>query len=99
MKGIFVGYGKAEKGYIIYNLETKKIMLSISVIFHESEIWNSKNEEIGPSTILVIMQCEERQKSIALIEIAENQEVTQLEWSIVHFIYFKTHKVNWGNLA
>ncbi|KAB2636073.1 retrovirus-related Pol polyprotein from transposon TNT 1-94 [Pyrus ussuriensis x Pyrus communis] len=42
-----MGYGSCEKGYRIYNLQTKKIILSRSVIFDESKSWNweSKQEE------------------------------------------------------
>lgn len=38
-KGILVGYGKCEKGYRVYNPQTKKIMLCRSVIFDESSVW------------------------------------------------------------
>lgn len=36
VKDIFIEYGKAKKDYMIYSLETKKIFLSISVIFDEN---------------------------------------------------------------
>ncbi|XP_070669084.1 uncharacterized protein [Malus domestica] len=39
MKGIFVGYGKMEKGYKIYNLKIR-VILSRSVLFDEKSVWN-----------------------------------------------------------
>ncbi|CAL2266202.1 unnamed protein product [Prunus armeniaca] len=47
MKGVFLGYGICEKGYRIFNLETKRIELSRSVIFDEKTMWNWElNEEV-----------------------------------------------------
>ncbi|CAL9019321.1 unnamed protein product, partial [Prunus brigantina] len=37
---IFVGYGKCEKGYIVYNLQTNKVTTSRSVIFDENSLWD-----------------------------------------------------------
>jgi len=39
-KGVFVGYGSYEKGYIVYDLKSEKIVLSRSVIFSEDKAWN-----------------------------------------------------------
>lgn len=44
VKGIFVGYGKVRKGYRIYNLETKKIIMSMSVIFDENAKWDANSQ-------------------------------------------------------
>jgi hypothetical protein len=38
-KCVFLGYGLGVKGYILWNLETKKTMLSRSVVFKESEMY------------------------------------------------------------
>ncbi|KAI5337864.1 hypothetical protein L3X38_017135 [Prunus dulcis] len=47
MKGVFLGYGICEKGYRVFNLETKKIELSRSIIFDEKAMWNWElNEEV-----------------------------------------------------
>ncbi|KAI5337779.1 hypothetical protein L3X38_017050 [Prunus dulcis] len=47
MKGVFLGYGICEKGYRLFNLETKKIELSRSIIFDEKTMWNWElNEEV-----------------------------------------------------
>jgi hypothetical protein len=38
-KCVFLGYGLGVKGYKLWNLETKKIVLSRSVVFKEYEIY------------------------------------------------------------
>ncbi|KAJ6715423.1 hypothetical protein OIU85_026875 [Salix viminalis] len=45
-KGVFVGYGSCEKGYRVYNLLTKKIVLSRDVIFDEDKSWNWKTNQV-----------------------------------------------------
>lgn len=35
LHGIFVGYDNVSKAYIIYNLQTKKIMITKDVMFNE----------------------------------------------------------------
>ncbi|KAB2627752.1 retrovirus-related Pol polyprotein from transposon TNT 1-94 [Pyrus ussuriensis x Pyrus communis] len=64
-----MGYGSCEKGYRIYNLQTKKIILSRSVVFDESKSWNweSKQEE----TVFMPLSFEN-----------ENPEITEPEWLI-----------------
>nr|ABA99612.1 retrotransposon protein, putative, unclassified [Oryza sativa Japonica Group] len=42
---IFVGYADGIKGYRLYNLEKKKIIISRDVIFDESATWNWKSPE------------------------------------------------------
>jgi hypothetical protein len=37
----FLGYGSGVKGYKLWNPETKKSMLSRSVVFNESEMYYS----------------------------------------------------------
>ncbi|CAL8136475.1 unnamed protein product [Prunus armeniaca] len=44
-KGVFMGYGSCEKGYRVYDLQSKKIMLSRSVIFNEDKAWNWKSDQ------------------------------------------------------
>ncbi|KAI5333988.1 hypothetical protein L3X38_024121 [Prunus dulcis] len=44
-KGVFVGYGSCEKGYRVYDLQSKKIVLSRSVIFSEDKSWNWKSDQ------------------------------------------------------
>jgi hypothetical protein len=43
--GIFLGYSSNSKGYRIYNLETKKILVTRDVKFDEFSKWNwEKNQ-------------------------------------------------------
>ncbi|KAI5343049.1 hypothetical protein L3X38_010925 [Prunus dulcis] len=51
MKGVFLGYRICEKGYRVFNLETKKIELSRSVIFNEKAMWNWELNEPEQVTI------------------------------------------------
>ncbi|KAI5317551.1 hypothetical protein L3X38_037258 [Prunus dulcis] len=45
-KGVFMGYGSCEKGYRVYDLQSKQIVLSRSVIFSENKSWNwERNQE------------------------------------------------------
>ncbi|KAI5330093.1 hypothetical protein L3X38_029490 [Prunus dulcis] len=44
-KGVFIGYGSCEKGYRVYDLQSKKIVLSRSVIFSEDKSWNWKSDQ------------------------------------------------------
>ncbi|CAL2243102.1 unnamed protein product [Prunus armeniaca] len=44
-KGVFMGYGSFEKGYRVYDLQSKKIVLSRSVIFSEEKSWNWKSDQ------------------------------------------------------
>ncbi|CAL9029386.1 unnamed protein product [Prunus brigantina] len=44
-KGVFMGYGSCEKGYRLYDLQSKKIVLSRSVIFNEDKAWNWKSDQ------------------------------------------------------
>lgn len=41
-KGIFVGYATCEKGYRVYDLVTKKLILSRDVVFDENAAWDWK---------------------------------------------------------
>uniref|UniRef100_A0A6N2K750 Integrase catalytic domain-containing protein n=1 Tax=Salix viminalis TaxID=40686 RepID=A0A6N2K750_SALVM len=46
-KGIFVGYGNCEKGYRVYVIQSKKIVLSRSVVFDEDKFftWGEQQQE------------------------------------------------------
>ncbi|KAM1111108.1 hypothetical protein ACFX13_010490 [Malus domestica] len=44
-KGIFMGYGSCEKGYRVYDLQSKKIVLSRSVIFSEDKSWKWESNQ------------------------------------------------------
>ncbi|KAL4341003.1 hypothetical protein GQ457_08G035090 [Hibiscus cannabinus] len=45
-RGIFVGYSSQSKGYRIYNLERKMIVVSIDVIFYEDSYWNWEKNDV-----------------------------------------------------
>ena len=45
-KGVFMGYGSCEKGYRVYILLTKKIIVSRDVIFDEDKSWNWKTNKV-----------------------------------------------------
>ncbi|KAI5312594.1 hypothetical protein L3X38_041767 [Prunus dulcis] len=44
-KGVFMGYGSCEKGYRVYDLQSKKIVLLRSVNFSEDKSWNWKSDQ------------------------------------------------------
>ncbi|GAU33542.1 hypothetical protein TSUD_143350 [Trifolium subterraneum] len=51
--GIFLGYSSNSKGYRIYNLETKKILVSRDVQFDEFSKWNwEKSQTEGSSKVM-----------------------------------------------
>ncbi|KAI5334004.1 hypothetical protein L3X38_024137 [Prunus dulcis] len=50
-KCIFVGYGKCEKGYRVYNLQTNKVTTSRSVIFDENSLWNWDKQTVDSITV------------------------------------------------
>ncbi|CAL9010688.1 unnamed protein product, partial [Prunus brigantina] len=47
-----MGYGSCEKGYRVYDLQSKKIVLSRSVIFNEDKAWNWKSDQEESAPIL-----------------------------------------------
>nr|AAL58228.1 putative gag-pol polyprotein [Oryza sativa Japonica Group]ABF96256.1 retrotransposon protein, putative, unclassified [Oryza sativa Japonica Group] len=49
---IFVGYADGIKGYRLYNLEKKKIIISRDVIFDESATWNWKSPKASSTPLL-----------------------------------------------
>nr|CAH66391.1 OSIGBa0134J07.9 [Oryza sativa] len=49
---IFVGYADGIKGYRLYNLEKKKIIISRDVFFDESATWNWKSPEASSTPLL-----------------------------------------------
>lgn len=51
-KGIFLGYSTQSKGYRVYNLRTKKLMISRDVEFDESASWNWEQEKVERSSII-----------------------------------------------
>ncbi|CAL8174177.1 unnamed protein product [Prunus armeniaca] len=51
-KGIFVGYAICEKGYRVYDLATKKIILSRDVVFDENAAWDWKQMSYKQGSVI-----------------------------------------------
>ena len=45
-KCIFIGYSTQSKGYKLYSLKTKKVIVSRDVLFDENATWNWEKEEV-----------------------------------------------------
>ncbi|CAL8152545.1 unnamed protein product [Prunus armeniaca] len=58
---IFVGFGKCEKGYRVYNLQTKKISTSRGVTFDENSLWDWDKQTVD--SISVPMRFEDTSRS------------------------------------
>ncbi|KAK4400189.1 Retrovirus-related Pol polyprotein from transposon RE1 [Sesamum angolense] len=52
-KGIFLGYSTQSKGYRIYNLKTKKLIISRDVEFDEDAVWNWDEEKVERQSVMI----------------------------------------------
>ncbi|KAL0358315.1 UNVERIFIED_CONTAM: putative mitochondrial protein [Sesamum angustifolium] len=52
-KGIFLGYSTQSKGYRIYNLKTKKLIISRDVDFDEDAMWNWDEEKRKRQSVMI----------------------------------------------
>ncbi|KAK4399803.1 Retrovirus-related Pol polyprotein from transposon RE2 [Sesamum angolense] len=52
-KGIFLGYSTQSKGYRIYNLKTKKLIISRDVEFDEDAMWNWDEEKVERQSVMI----------------------------------------------
>ncbi|KAK4402464.1 Retrovirus-related Pol polyprotein from transposon TNT 1-94 [Sesamum angolense] len=52
-KGIFLGYSTQSKGYRIYNLKTKKLIISRDVEFDEDAMWNWDEEKVEIQSVMI----------------------------------------------
>ncbi|KAK4390398.1 Retrovirus-related Pol polyprotein from transposon TNT 1-94 [Sesamum angolense] len=52
-KGIFLGYSTQSKGYRIYNLKTKKLIISRDVEFDEDAMWNWDEEKVKRQSVMI----------------------------------------------
>ncbi|KAL0300270.1 UNVERIFIED_CONTAM: Retrovirus-related Pol polyprotein from transposon RE1 [Sesamum angustifolium] len=52
-KGIFLGYNTQSKGYRIYNLKTKKLIISRDVEFDEDAMWNWDEEKVERQSVMI----------------------------------------------
>ncbi|KAI5401307.1 hypothetical protein KIW84_065959 [Lathyrus oleraceus] len=55
IQGIFLGYNKISKGYHVYNLQTKKIIINRDVEVDENVSWNWDEEKME-KTILILTE-------------------------------------------
>ena len=44
--GIFLGYASMTKGYIIYNLKEKRVIISRNVVVDEKSFWNWDSNKV-----------------------------------------------------
>ncbi|KAK4380842.1 Retrovirus-related Pol polyprotein from transposon RE1 [Sesamum angolense] len=51
--GIFLGYSTQSKGYRIYNLKTKKLIISRDVEFDEDAMWNWDEEKVERQSVMI----------------------------------------------
>jgi len=58
-KGVFVGYRSCEKGYRVYDLKSKKIVLIRSVIFSEDKSWSWGRNQMKPMSMPLNLEGEE----------------------------------------
>ncbi|KAL0319034.1 UNVERIFIED_CONTAM: Retrovirus-related Pol polyprotein from transposon TNT 1-94 [Sesamum angustifolium] len=52
-KGIFLGYSTQSKGYRIYNLKTKKLIISRDVEFDKDAMWNWDEEKVERQSVMI----------------------------------------------
>jgi transposase InsO family protein len=53
IRGIFLGYSTQSKGYRVYNLQTKKLIVSRDVNVDENASWNWNEEQVERSNITI----------------------------------------------
>jgi hypothetical protein len=63
-KGVFMGYGSCEKGYRVYILDSKKIVLSRSVVFDESRFWNWTENHMESVTQQLRFECNKEESEV-----------------------------------
>ncbi|KAI5352933.1 hypothetical protein L3X38_005825 [Prunus dulcis] len=74
VKCIFVGYGKCEKGYRVYNLQTNKITTSRSVIFDENSLWDWDTQTVD--SVIVQIRSSEEEHEETMTDISSPPQVT-----------------------
>jgi hypothetical protein len=52
---IFIGYSSMSKGYRLYNLKTKKVIISRDVVFDENAFWNWQKENVEAKTVPAVI--------------------------------------------
>ncbi|KAK4385204.1 hypothetical protein Sango_2644400 [Sesamum angolense] len=71
-KGIFLGYSTQSKGYRIYNLKTKKLIISRDVEFDEDAVWNWDEEKVERQSVMIPKETPPQQQ--------QEKEQTKQKW-------------------
>ncbi|KAM0988950.1 hypothetical protein ACFX2A_013056 [Malus domestica] len=79
VKCVLVGYGSCEKGYRLYNIESRKVILSRDVVFKENEAWNWETNNID--TISFPLAMEEAQAEVQNVNEPVIQDESQTDFS------------------
>ncbi|KAK4395889.1 Retrovirus-related Pol polyprotein from transposon TNT 1-94 [Sesamum angolense] len=78
-KGIFLGYSTQSKGYRIYNIKTKKLIISRDVEFDEDAIWNWDEEKVERQSVMIPKETppQEQEEGTDQAEMEESTRITQ----------------------
>ncbi|KAL0334102.1 UNVERIFIED_CONTAM: Retrovirus-related Pol polyprotein from transposon TNT 1-94 [Sesamum angustifolium] len=61
-KGIFLGYNTQSKGYRIYNLKTKKLIISRDIEFDEDAMWNWDEEKVERQSVMILKETQKTRR-------------------------------------
>ncbi|KAK4389894.1 Retrovirus-related Pol polyprotein from transposon TNT 1-94 [Sesamum angolense] len=76
-KGIFLGYSTQSKGYRIYNLKTKKLIISRDVEFDEDAMWNWDEEKVETQSVMISKETTPQQQEEKGTDQAEMERRSQ----------------------
>ncbi|KAL0299921.1 UNVERIFIED_CONTAM: Retrovirus-related Pol polyprotein from transposon TNT 1-94 [Sesamum angustifolium] len=76
-KGIFLGYSTQSKGYRIYNLKTKKLIISRDVEFNEDAMWNWDEEKVERQSVMIPKETPSQQQQEEGTDQAEMERRSQ----------------------
>ncbi|KAL0286690.1 UNVERIFIED_CONTAM: Retrovirus-related Pol polyprotein from transposon TNT 1-94 [Sesamum angustifolium] len=76
-KGIFLGYSTQSKGYRIYNLKTKKLIISRDIEFDEDAMWNWDEEKVERQSVMVPKETHPQQQQEEGTDQAEMERRSQ----------------------
>ncbi|KAK4400425.1 Retrovirus-related Pol polyprotein from transposon RE2 [Sesamum angolense] len=76
-KGIFLGYSTQSKGYRIYNLKTKILIISRDVEFDEDAMWNWDEEKVERQSVMIPKETPPQQQQEEGIDQAEMEMRSQ----------------------
>ncbi|KAL0359426.1 UNVERIFIED_CONTAM: Retrovirus-related Pol polyprotein from transposon RE1 [Sesamum angustifolium] len=76
-KGIFLGYNTQSKGYRIYNLKIKKLIISRDVEFDEDAMWNWDEEKVERQSVMIPKETPSQQQQEEGTDQAEMERRSQ----------------------